>query len=54
MIDTQTALNLGQPAMPELASWLHEPTDITSHGKYVDALFGCSSGLPKLMVSRVQ
>ncbi|OQE39049.1 hypothetical protein PENCOP_c007G01356 [Penicillium coprophilum] len=49
LIDTQTALNLGQPAMPELESWLDITAEQANQGEFVDALFGCSSRLPKLM-----
>ncbi|KAF7524469.1 hypothetical protein PCG10_005729 [Penicillium crustosum] len=49
LIDTQTALNLGQPAMPELESWLDVTAEPASQGEFVDALFGCSARLPKLM-----
>ncbi|KAF9888967.1 hypothetical protein FE257_008137 [Aspergillus nanangensis] len=49
LLDTQTALNLGQPAMPELETWLDASVAPASEGECVDALFGCSSRLPKLM-----
>jgi hypothetical protein len=51
LLDTQSALNLGEPAMLELESWLDITADPASQGEFVDALFGCSSRLPKLMVS---
>ena len=51
LLDTQSALNLGEPAMPELESWLDMAVDAAGQQEYVDALFGCSSKLPKLMVS---
>ncbi|KAK3322791.1 fungal-specific transcription factor domain-containing protein [Apodospora peruviana] len=51
LLDTQSALNLGEPAMPELEPWLalDDSTAGTGENQYVDALFGCSSRLPKLM-----
>ncbi|KAM3506521.1 hypothetical protein MY11210_007513 [Beauveria gryllotalpidicola] len=49
LLDTQSSLNLGQPAMPELMSWLDVPVNSEEQGDCVDALFGCSSKLVKLM-----
>ncbi|KAM3437816.1 hypothetical protein NHJ13734_004462 [Beauveria thailandica] len=49
LLDTQSSLNLGQPAMPELMSWLDVPANSEEQGDCVDALFGCSSKLVKLM-----
>ncbi|KAJ5788306.1 hypothetical protein N7457_003296 [Penicillium paradoxum] len=49
LLDTQTALNLGQPAMAELESWLDTTATPGDQEEFVDALFGCSSRLPKLM-----
>ncbi|KPM41935.1 hypothetical protein AK830_g4619 [Neonectria ditissima] len=49
LLDTQSALNTGSPAMPELESWLAGTIDGTNQEESVDALFGCSSKLPKLM-----
>ncbi|KAJ5498164.1 fungal-specific transcription factor domain-containing protein [Penicillium expansum] len=49
LIDTQTALNLGEPAMPELESWLDITAETAGQGEFVDAFFGCSAKLPKLM-----
>lgn len=50
MIDTQCALNLGQPAMKEVQTWMDD--NVASNGREhsVDALFGCSVELPTLMV----
>ncbi|OAA47998.1 hypothetical protein BBO_02267 [Beauveria brongniartii RCEF 3172] len=50
LLDTQSSLNLGQPAMPELMSWLDVPANSEEQGDCVDALFGCSSKLVKLML----
>ncbi|PHH67408.1 hypothetical protein CDD81_17 [Ophiocordyceps australis] len=48
LLDTQSSLNLGQPAMLELEPWM----DSSAPGSgSIDALFGCSSKLPKLMWS---
>ncbi|KAM3542983.1 hypothetical protein ARSEF1564_004121 [Beauveria bassiana] len=49
LLDTQSSLNLGQPAMPELMSWLDVPANSEEQGDCVDALFGCSPKLVKLM-----
>ncbi|KAH8894013.1 hypothetical protein GQ53DRAFT_821134 [Thozetella sp. PMI_491] len=43
MLDTQCALNEGSPAMAELESWME------GHDNSIDAFFGCSAKLPKLM-----
>lgn len=53
LIDTQCALNVGLPAAPELENWM-DPSVETGAGQadFIDALFGCSAKLPKLMVSR--
>ncbi|KAM5343358.1 hypothetical protein ACJ41O_011895 [Fusarium nematophilum] len=46
LLDTQSSLNLGTATMPELDSWM----DATANQREtVDALFGCSARLPKLM-----
>lgn len=47
LIDTQSALNLGTSTMPELEVWMDANS---GRGATVDALFGCSARLPKLMV----
>ncbi|PHH89414.1 hypothetical protein CDD83_6109 [Cordyceps sp. RAO-2017] len=49
MLDTQCSLNLGLPASPELESWLHMPAAEPAREESVDALFGCSSRMPRLM-----
>ncbi|TQV95291.1 C6 transcription factor [Cordyceps javanica] len=49
LLDTQSSLNLGQPAMLELMPWLDATTDASPQNESVDALFGCSSKLVKLM-----
>ncbi|KAL6407157.1 Protein of unknown function DUF3468 [Ilyonectria robusta] len=49
LLDTQSALNMGSPAMPELEAWLDGTIEATNQEESVDALFGCSSKLPKLM-----
>ncbi|CAK7202157.1 hypothetical protein SEUCBS139899_004877 [Sporothrix eucalyptigena] len=50
LIDTQRALNLGLPAAPELENWMDTSVE-TGDGQadFIDALFGCSARLPKLM-----
>ncbi|KAH7123275.1 C6 transcription factor [Dactylonectria estremocensis] len=49
LLDTQSALNMGCSAMPELEAWLDETIESITQEQSVDALFGCSSKLPKLM-----
>ncbi|KAB5563498.1 fungal-specific transcription factor domain-containing protein, partial [Coniochaeta sp. 2T2.1] len=49
LLDTQSALNTDEPAMPELESWLDMAVNTAGQEETVDALFGCSSRLPKLM-----
>ncbi|KAJ6186516.1 fungal-specific transcription factor domain-containing protein [Penicillium mononematosum] len=51
LIGTQCALNLGSPAMDELESWMGFEEGVSSdQGHLIDALFGCSAKLPRLMV----
>ncbi|KAI1083678.1 fungal-specific transcription factor domain-containing protein [Whalleya microplaca] len=47
LIDTQCALNMGLPVMTELQSWI-ESGKIGEKDE-IDALFGCSARLPRLM-----
>lgn len=51
MIDTQCALNLGQPAMKEVQMWMDNNVASDEQEHSIDALFGCSVKLPTLMVS---
>jgi hypothetical protein len=50
LIDTQSALNIGVPAMPEIRQWLADEQMPAGTEDSIDALFGCSSKLPQLMV----
>ncbi|KAF0324940.1 C6 transcription factor [Colletotrichum asianum] len=58
LIETQCALNVGLPDMQEVESWIDLCPNISDTGPddSIDALFGCSSKLPKLMcaASRLQ
>ncbi|KAJ9149909.1 Zn(2)-C6 fungal-type DNA-binding domain protein [Pleurostoma richardsiae] len=49
LIDTQSALNIGVPAMPEIRQWLADEQMPAGTEDSIDALFGCSSKLPQLM-----
>ncbi|CAI6088097.1 unnamed protein product [Clonostachys chloroleuca] len=46
MLDIQAALSLGIAAIPELDPWMEATAD---HKLTIDALFGCSVRLPKLL-----
>ncbi|KAI4858695.1 fungal-specific transcription factor domain-containing protein [Hypoxylon rubiginosum] len=49
LIDTQCALNTGIEAMPELELWIDDDELLPGRQGSIDALFGCSSRLLKLM-----
>ncbi|CAG9998473.1 unnamed protein product [Clonostachys byssicola] len=46
MLDIQAALSLGMASIPELDPWMEATAD---HNETIDALFGCSVRLPKLL-----
>ncbi|KID66109.1 Zn(2)-C6 fungal-type DNA-binding domain protein, partial [Metarhizium hybridum] len=49
LIDTQNALNLGTSTIPEVEEWMGAAS--SDRGYTVDALFGCSARLPRLMAA---
>ncbi|KAE9582887.1 hypothetical protein CGMCC3_g1224 [Colletotrichum fructicola] len=56
LIETQCALNVGLPVMQEVESWIDlcpNSSDVAQNDS-IDALFGCSSRLPKLMCAASQ
>ncbi len=53
MIDTQAAMNLGQESIPEVKMWLNDEGYPENGSVVVDPLFGCSTQLPKLMVTNL-
>lgn len=52
MIDTQAAMNLGQDSISEVEKWLDKTEWEIGNDPVIDPLFGCSTRLPRLMVSK--
>lgn len=53
MVDTQSAMNLGVNSLTQVESWVDASSQWESDRDFIDPFFGCSTKLPRLMVSMV-